>query len=644
MSGDDKGSVPEHPVGIHRLFRDPRAQIRLIRLDHKESDDDISASLETWYIESAPPYNAISYAWGEPSGRHAITINGFRLLVHKNCFHALRQTRLHHPDDYAWLDAICINQLDLEEKSAQVAMMGAIYANAVLVLACIGPSDAFIRTAHELYGTAIFQDTGDWDEPEGEGTFEADMSTLSFKWHTKNHAGIDVFFPRDDEDQNLITRLCSEWNGLAGRQYFRRAWIVQEVSGGRKRAMMLAGEDIMEWARVTALGLRLSRITQNVITGADVQKLDNQLWWLSQLIYDKNRYLTTFLDHMRFLKCQDIRDRIFSIVSLVDWGAIQLLPDYNTTRYQLASDLMWRLPELNMQDVADIVAILELDEESDQILEVLQKEGLAVRPSTSSSDDFATWSSPLDSAYFVSQDPMGRFQVVSQRQGKPAIDNGCDTWSLHSYGELDASDAVQLYTGDTLVGYGSGSVRPGDILILGYQLELIIRACSDASTFSVVGGACVSQEFRTWVHATRHAEICECWQGPYSEYIIAGVEISFEATRREVLADRVAREVVGKDGRDVKSYLQRYAIGTLRAGSHVKDNTFFGDGVIGPPKPLCSAHRASERHRILGNALWYIALSGNEGIIKVRDKEEALIDQTPCGTTNTVGNQHLSGS
>ena len=41
-----------------------------------------------------------------------------------------------------WIDAICINQQDLLEKSRQVAMMGEIYANADTMFAWLGPGDA----------------------------------------------------------------------------------------------------------------------------------------------------------------------------------------------------------------------------------------------------------------------------------------------------------------------------------------------------------------------------------------------------------------------------------------------------------------------------------------------------------------------
>jgi hypothetical protein len=101
MSGDEKVLLEEHYVGMHTPFRDPRAQIRLIHFNPKESGDNISASLETWDIKFAPPYNAISYASDEPSDPHISTINGTHIPVLRNCFHALRQAFLHYPHDYS---------------------------------------------------------------------------------------------------------------------------------------------------------------------------------------------------------------------------------------------------------------------------------------------------------------------------------------------------------------------------------------------------------------------------------------------------------------------------------------------------------------------------------------------------------------
>ena len=120
MRGDEKASVVEHLANMHAPLRDPRAHIRLIRFDPKETGDSILVSLETWDLQCAPPYNAISYAWGEPSERHAIKINGATMPVSKNCFHALRQTSLHFPSNHVWIDVISSDQLDLDGKSARL--------------------------------------------------------------------------------------------------------------------------------------------------------------------------------------------------------------------------------------------------------------------------------------------------------------------------------------------------------------------------------------------------------------------------------------------------------------------------------------------------------------------------------------------
>ena len=268
MIGDEKASITQHVTDMHTPLRDPRAQIRLVRFDPKESDDSISGSLETWDIDSAPPYNAISYSRGEPSDRHTITIDGTRVHVSENCLHALKQARLHYPNDHLWIDVICIDQLDVNEKSAQVALVGNIHANASLVLACIGPSNPFIRTALELCGTAIFQDTPKWGELDQAGVWTVDMHTWSFTWRPECSTDSHLFFPWNEEDENLLTRLLGEWNELSVRPYFQQAHIVQELSAGKHRNVILCGQDALGWTRLISLGWRLHRLNLHPVTSA----------------------------------------------------------------------------------------------------------------------------------------------------------------------------------------------------------------------------------------------------------------------------------------------------------------------------------------------------------------------------------------
>ena len=49
--------------------------------------------------------------------------------------------RLPHKSRVVWIDAICINQTDIEERSQQVEMMGLIYSKAVRNLIWLGEED-----------------------------------------------------------------------------------------------------------------------------------------------------------------------------------------------------------------------------------------------------------------------------------------------------------------------------------------------------------------------------------------------------------------------------------------------------------------------------------------------------------------------
>lgn len=116
-------------------------------------------------------------------------------------------------------------------------------------------------------------------------------------------------------------------------------------------------------------------------------------------------------------------------------------------------------------------------------------------------------------------------------------------------------------------------------------------------------------------------DVCKCWQVPYQNRPAQRVKIQLEASRREVLADRVAHKA-GYLG----LFLIKYAIGTRRAGPYVKDITTVDwpkHHVIGPAKPLCSAHRSSELHRIQGNAMWYLINSGGAPLVRMYEPRQA---------------------
>jgi len=77
-------------------------------------------------------YEAVSYTWGNSGLTNAIYCDEDkqRLSVGMNCHAALRRLRLPNMRRRLWLDAVCINQNDLQERAQQVCMMREIYDRA----------------------------------------------------------------------------------------------------------------------------------------------------------------------------------------------------------------------------------------------------------------------------------------------------------------------------------------------------------------------------------------------------------------------------------------------------------------------------------------------------------------------------------
>ncbi|TGO26876.1 hypothetical protein BPAE_0051g00110 [Botrytis paeoniae] len=123
----------------------PDKQIRLLRLEQSSPDgDDYCFSLTVHdFCDGVyhPRYIAISYTWGDFVPLMPIIVNGKRMRVRFNCWYALWQMRHHGVTDYLWIDSLCINQDNNEEKNFQVAIMGSIYELALWVASCIGTGD-----------------------------------------------------------------------------------------------------------------------------------------------------------------------------------------------------------------------------------------------------------------------------------------------------------------------------------------------------------------------------------------------------------------------------------------------------------------------------------------------------------------------
>lgn len=132
--------------------------IRLVVLEPGRGDDPIRCRLTHVSLDDNPKYEALSYAWGDPSTTVPMYLEDEIFTVTASLEAALSNLRdgsLENPRERVlWIDAVCINQFYVLEKNHQVRQMGNIYKHAVRVLIWIGhnhepPAPWEIRT-HEF--------------------------------------------------------------------------------------------------------------------------------------------------------------------------------------------------------------------------------------------------------------------------------------------------------------------------------------------------------------------------------------------------------------------------------------------------------------------------------------------------------------
>ncbi|KAK3364667.1 heterokaryon incompatibility protein-domain-containing protein [Lasiosphaeria hispida] len=161
-------------------------------------------------------YEALSWCWGTDPPDYALLIKyndkTFKMRVRKQLGLALKYLRRPNKIRTLWIDAICINQADHNERNHQVQMMSRIYTRASEVCIWLGEDNDESKTAIDFI-----------------------------------HEEIRVL--------NNFDKLCSDkkytekWRALMilmQREWFSRRWVVQEIALASK-AKIYCGPDHISW-------------------------------------------------------------------------------------------------------------------------------------------------------------------------------------------------------------------------------------------------------------------------------------------------------------------------------------------------------------------------------------------------------------
>ncbi|KAK4905863.1 hypothetical protein LTR49_024909 [Elasticomyces elasticus] len=155
----EKQSQASTKRSLYRPLEAARREIRVLHLLPGWPGTAVRCQLHTVSLdhEFAPVYEALSYTRGAATEDRFITLqcNGVQrdVAVTDNLWAALNGLR--HRSIWSrtiWVDAICINQLDLAERGSQVASMRDIYSSAERVNVWLGvpTSTIFARVADSL--------------------------------------------------------------------------------------------------------------------------------------------------------------------------------------------------------------------------------------------------------------------------------------------------------------------------------------------------------------------------------------------------------------------------------------------------------------------------------------------------------------
>lgn len=262
------------PVYPSRLALD---EFRLLYLYESEHHGLIHAELNVHTMNRCPEYETTSYTWGGEDGDNTLCKPIFLgaywdvLIQTRNCWSMLASMRLPRGFRVIWVDAICINQKDPNERRAQVAAMAQIYSQCRRVCVYLGPD--------------IVPDTA---------------TQYPLRQQFKVREKPNKYTEADPDPKQVDDTVDLE--ELLKKRYFSRVWIVQELILAREAAIRVG--DTEYWA-TPSIFKALREATMPWLEHLGAQRL-------------MDGYLYNVLRAVRASQCGDPRDRLFGIWALLE--------------------------------------------------------------------------------------------------------------------------------------------------------------------------------------------------------------------------------------------------------------------------------------------------------------------------------------
>lgn len=196
------------------------------------------------------------------------------------------------PNNWLWIDALCIDQSDARERMHQVGIMSEIFGRADQVISWLGP--AYDNSDHAM------------------NTISTYSVQLSVKHQIFDRTG-------------LSEAICS----LCERAYWKRLWAFQELRHA-KDIKLMCGDHWLPWDRfrhIWRVVVDIARTDMDACSERLRQSLATRMMTLRTKPMDFS--LWNLLKETSNLECADARDRVFALLSVATRGHEGIEADYS---------------------------------------------------------------------------------------------------------------------------------------------------------------------------------------------------------------------------------------------------------------------------------------------------------------------------
>lgn len=305
---------------------------RLLKLKAGLDTDRISCTLLTVRdYQDSPPFEALSYCWGDKTDRVAIDCNGGDLAVTANLHAALQCLRRNDQARLVWVDAICINQVVIAERNQQVSIMRQIYGAATKVNVWLGLAREGVADALR---TIEFIARGICAAVYGTDDCSAWLARLR-KEPSLRQIARDSTFMIDTANGDPVWRWVSEFYG---RNWFKRIWVIQEIQASSNVELM-CGDRSIDWMFVALGATWLNSGTRPQPHPLDIGHTSSALGRVDFMTSNdwstmaKSPFVS-LLNRVRVFHASDPRDKVFS---MLQHPVVQIAADGDTSTSQRPS-------------------------------------------------------------------------------------------------------------------------------------------------------------------------------------------------------------------------------------------------------------------------------------------------------------------